>query len=68
MIVWIFHILIMYQKSIFRGALQSRQGKYTDADPLYRRALEIDEQALGKNHPTTILHRNNLNDLLKKKR
>ncbi len=27
------------------------QGKYAEAKPLYRRALKIMEEALGKNHP-----------------
>ena len=27
------------------------QGKYAEAEPLYTRALEIDEKALGPDHP-----------------
>ena len=42
-------------------------GKYAEAEPLYRRALAIDEKALGKEHPTSITVRNNLDALLKKK-
>ena len=29
------------------------QGKYEEAEPLYRRALEISEKALGPEHPQT---------------
>jgi hypothetical protein len=27
------------------------QGEYDQAEPLYRRAIEIDEKVLGKDHP-----------------
>ena len=33
------------------GLLYHDQGKYSDAEPLIRRALAIREQALGPNHP-----------------
>ncbi|CAN0587250.1 unnamed protein product, partial [Ectocarpus sp. 12 AP-2014] len=33
------------------GFLFSIQGKYDEADPLYQRALAIDEKALGPDHP-----------------
>jgi len=33
--------------------LYQDQGKYTEAEPLYQRALHIREQALGPNHPLT---------------
>ena len=32
--------------------LYRTQGRYTDAEPLYKRALAIDEKALGPDHPT----------------
>ncbi|MGC1295090.1 MAG: tetratricopeptide repeat protein, partial [Alloacidobacterium sp.] len=35
------------------------------AEPLFRRALAIDEKALGPNHPTVALDLNNLAMLLK---
>jgi hypothetical protein len=35
------------------AALLRDRGKYAEAEPLYRRAIEIDEKALGKDHPAT---------------
>ena len=29
----------------------TNQGRYADAEPLYKRALAIDEKALGPDHP-----------------
>jgi len=40
--------------------LYSDQGRYTDAEPLYIKALEIAERSLGVNHPNTITIRENL--------
>lgn len=39
---------------------------YSDAEPFYRRALEIYEARLGKDHPNTLTARNNLDTLLDK--
>ena len=36
------------------------QGKYAEAEPLYKRALAIREKALGPEHPQTALSFNNL--------
>ena len=36
------------------------QGKYAEAEPLYQRALEIREKALGPEHPDVALSLNNL--------
>ena len=36
------------------------QGKYTDAEPLYKRALAIREKALGPDHPDVATALNNL--------
>ncbi|HSE57709.1 MAG TPA: tetratricopeptide repeat protein, partial [Nitrospiraceae bacterium] len=33
------------------GQLYSAQGRYTDAEPYYRRALEVREKVLGDMHP-----------------
>ena len=33
------------------AALYYAQGKYAEAEPLYQRALKIDEKALGPEHP-----------------
>ena len=38
--------------------------RYTEAEPLYRRAIEIDEKALGKDHPDVATAYNNLASLL----
>ena len=35
------------------GLLYHTQGKYAEAEPLYLRALAIDEKALGPEHPDT---------------
>ena len=40
--------------------LYSKQGKYTEAEPLYQRALAIYENALGPEHPAVALSLNNL--------
>jgi tetratricopeptide (TPR) repeat protein len=39
------------------------QGRYSDAEPLYVRALAITEQQLGANHPSTATSLNNLASL-----
>ncbi len=31
--------------------LYSEQGKYAEAEPLYKRALEIDKKTFGPDHP-----------------
>jgi len=46
--------------------LYGTQGKYAEAEPLYNRALEIDEKFLGSDHPTTTTIRNNLAEIYKK--
>jgi tetratricopeptide (TPR) repeat protein len=44
--------------------LLQAQGKYDQAEPLYRQAIEIDERAFGKDHPTLATDYNNLALLL----
>jgi tetratricopeptide (TPR) repeat protein len=39
------------------------QGNYGDAEPLYQRALRIDETALGPDHPDVATSLNNLASL-----
>jgi tetratricopeptide (TPR) repeat protein len=39
------------------------RGRYSEAEPLYRRALTIDETALGPEHPNMVSRFNNLADL-----
>ena len=46
------------------GLLES-QGKYEEAEPLYRRALKIYEKALGPDHPSVATTLNNLATLYK---
>ncbi len=46
--------------------LYCNQGLYEQADPLYQRALEIYEKALGAVHPSTKNVQDNYNDLLAK--
>ena len=38
----------------------ARQGKYAEAEPLYRKALAIRQKVLGENHPHTANSYNNL--------
>jgi len=40
------------------------QARYIEAEPLYRRSLTLDEEALGPNHPHVLLEMNNLGRLL----
>ncbi|MFM6270990.1 MAG: tetratricopeptide repeat protein, partial [Dolichospermum sp.] len=40
--------------------LYNNQGRYTEAEPLYIRALSIYEQQLGENHPYVATSLNNL--------
>jgi hypothetical protein len=40
--------------------LYRTQGKYKEAEPLYRRAVEIAEKSLGVDHPSTQTIRQNL--------
>jgi hypothetical protein len=40
--------------------LYGKRGKYKDAEPLCKRALEIREKVLGKDHPDVAKQLNNL--------
>jgi tetratricopeptide (TPR) repeat protein len=46
------------------AALLEAQGKYAEAEPLYRRAIAICEKTLGPEHPNTKTARENLEILL----
>ncbi len=46
--------------SCLTAELYRDQGKYAEAEPLYRRALAIDEKALGPEHPDVGQSLNNL--------
>jgi tetratricopeptide repeat protein len=46
--------------------LYQHQCRYTDAEPLYRRALAIFERSLGSDHPETVVCRDNLASLLRR--
>ena len=39
------------------------EGRYAEAEPLYKRALETQERVLGKEHPDTLGSVNNLAEL-----
>ncbi|MBT6561325.1 MAG: tetratricopeptide repeat protein, partial [Candidatus Scalindua sp.] len=43
--------------------LYSTQGKYEEAEPLYKRSLEIKEKSFGPDHPDVATTLNNLADL-----
>ena len=43
------------------------QGKFDEAEPLYREALEVPRESLGDRHPNTLAHINNLGGLLQAK-
>ena len=45
------------------AGLYREQGKYAEAEPLYQRALKIDEKALGPDHPDVAIRLNNLAEL-----
>ena len=47
------------------AAFLANQGKYDDAEPLYKRALTIKEEVLGPRHPDVASRLNNLASLLK---
>jgi len=48
-------------KSVANFALVLKnQGKYTEAEKMYRQALELMEKGLGDEHPTTKRCRDNL--------
>ena len=38
-------------------------GRYAEAEPLFRRSLEIQEKQLGRDHPDVATSLNNLADL-----
>jgi tetratricopeptide (TPR) repeat protein len=44
----------------YLAELYRSQGRYAEAEPLYRRALQITEQQLGAEHPDTATSLNNL--------
>ena len=47
------------------AALLDSQGKYDEAEPIYRQTLALSEKVLGKEHPNTLSSMNNLAVLLK---
>ncbi len=53
-----------YAANGLRACLHRCTGKYDEAEPLYRRALAIDEAALGPQHPDTATDINNHAGLL----
>jgi tetratricopeptide (TPR) repeat protein len=49
------------------GLFEASQGRYSAAEPLFRRALELRERVLGAEHPDTLTSVNNLAQLLSSK-
>ena len=47
------------------GLYREARGQFRAAEPLYRRALAIDEQSYGPDHPTVATRLNNLALLLR---
>ena len=47
------------------AVLYKTQGRYADAEPLYKRSLAIREKALGPDHPDVATSLNNLAALYK---
>jgi len=47
------------------AGLYAEQGKYAESEPLYKRALEIREKALGPDHPNVATFLLNLAELYK---
>ena len=45
------------------AGLYQAQGRYAEAEPLYKRSLAINEKALGPDHPDVALSLNNLAEL-----
>ena len=45
------------------AALYNDQGRYADAEPLFKRALAIQEKVLGPDHPDVAVSLNNLANL-----
>jgi tetratricopeptide (TPR) repeat protein len=48
------------------AGLYESQGRYADAEPLFRQALEMCERTLGDGHPHTMMVRGNYADCLRK--
>jgi tetratricopeptide (TPR) repeat protein len=48
------------------AGLYATQGRYAQAEPLYKRSLAIKEKALGPHHPDVALSLNNLAGLYRK--
>ena len=54
-------IIPMLRRSLNNlAALYDKQGRYADAEPLYKRSLAIQEKALGPDHPDVATSLNNL--------
>ena len=49
------------------AALYHDQGRYADAEPLYKRSLAIHEKSLGPDHPDVATSLNNLAELYQAK-
>ena len=50
-------------EAINRGKSHEEAGRYEQAVPFYRKALDLGEHEFGLNHPTTAIYLNNLAEL-----
>ncbi len=55
-----------HQRGSSYPSARSPGTRYREAEPLFRRAIEIGEKILGKDHPTVARNYNNLAGLLQK--
>lgn len=58
--MFFFHFLQVAATLNNLAVLYGKRGKYKDAEPLCKRALEIREKVLGKDHPDVAKQLNNL--------
>jgi tetratricopeptide (TPR) repeat protein len=49
------------------ASLYDSQGKYSEAEPLYLRAIQILEKVLGSEHPNTVTVRQNYEIMCKER-
>ena len=49
------------------ASLLQAQGKYAEAEPLYRRAFDILQASLGPDHPNTLAAKRNYDSLIQLK-
>lgn len=53
-------VFLSWALSLYSQVLYGKRGKYKEAEPLCKRALEIREKVLGRDHPDVAKQLNNL--------